>query len=223
MNNLLNTKFGIAKLQTHGYYVIISTKEGNFGKRLHRLIWESIWGKIPKNWVIHHLDGDKRNNCILNLYGMDRVYHNKLHNTGENNPRYGTCHSEETKEKISKAHMGKKISKKTREKISNAHLGKKQPMELVIKRNEKNNTLGIFRVIKHKNITCKQGFDYVYCYMENEKRKEIHSIDILKLKEKVVGKNLPWIVVNEYKVKSEFGDKLANKIIETIQSDTYES
>lgn len=86
MNAVLHTKFGIAKLQSNGYYHITSYKEGNYGKRLHRLIWESIWGKIPKNWVIHHVDGNKTNNCILNLWGMDKTYHNKLHNTGKNNP-----------------------------------------------------------------------------------------------------------------------------------------
>ncbi len=220
MNKILHTKFGTAKLQKNGYYYITSRKEGNYGKRLHRLIWEAVWGKIPKNWVVHHIDGDKTNNCLLNLYGMDKTYHNKLHNTNENNPRYGTKHTEETKQKISRAHIGKTFSKESREKMSNAKLGKKQSLDLVIKRNKMNNRLGIFRVIKHKNKTTKQGFDYVYTYHENGKSREIHSIDICKLKQKVIDKGLEWIIVDEDKVKSHFDEKTAKTIIGAIHGNT---
>lgn len=216
MNNVLHTKFGIAKMQKHGYYVITSNKEGNYGKRLHRLIWESVWGKIPKDWVVHHADGDKTNNCILNLIGMDKTYHNKLHNSNGNNPRCGTNHSEETKQKISKAHMGKTFSKESREKMSKAKLGKKQSLDFVIKRNKKNNKLGIFRVVKHKNKTTKQGFDYVYTYIENGKSHEIHSIDICKLKEKVIARGLDWIIVDKEKVRANFDEETAHNIIEAI-------
>jgi len=223
MNTKIHTKFGKATLQKHGYYVITSRKEGNEGERLHRLIWESVWGKIPKNWVIHHLDGDKTNNCILNLYGMDKSYHDKLHNSNGNNPRCGTHHTEETKQKISKAHMGKKLSQSTKQKLREINLGKKQSLELVIKRNKMNNKLGIFRVIKHKHKTTKQGFNYVYTYTENGKSRELHSIDICKLKEKVIERGLEWIIVDEEKVKKTFDEKTADKIINSISNDTYEN
>lgn len=38
MNKKLHTKWGTAKINSDGYYVITSRKEGNNGKRLHRLI-----------------------------------------------------------------------------------------------------------------------------------------------------------------------------------------
>lgn len=96
MNTKITTKFGIAKINKDGYYQITSRKEGNNNKFLHRLIWETVWGKIPKNWVIHHIDGNKTNNCILNLLGMDR--------SGENHPMYNKSHSIESCQKMSNSH-----------------------------------------------------------------------------------------------------------------------
>ena len=45
-------------------------------------IWEQQWGKLPKGWVVHHIDGNKTNNCILNLQGMSKEDHVKLHHIG---------------------------------------------------------------------------------------------------------------------------------------------
>jgi group I intron endonuclease len=51
---------------------------------------------------------------------------------GENHPMYGKHHTEEAKEKISKARIGKKVkprSKETKERISKAMIGKKYSLE----------------------------------------------------------------------------------------------
>lgn len=76
----LHTNWGNAKVNNHGYYQI--TSKIHNGKLLHRLIYESVWGKIPEGYVIHHIDGDKTNNCILNLLIVDKEHHSSLHNKG---------------------------------------------------------------------------------------------------------------------------------------------
>lgn len=135
------TIWGTAKPNTKGYYVITSAKEGNCGKFLHRLIWESVWGELPKNWVVHHLDEQKNNNCILNLFGMPKDKHVSLHfkgekhpmygKTRENHPMYGKHLSYEARQKISESkkgennHMyGKPLSDEHRRKISESEMKK---------------------------------------------------------------------------------------------------
>ena len=46
---------------------------------LHRDIWESVNGALPKSFSIHHVDKDKNNNDIENLVAMPRSKHSKLH------------------------------------------------------------------------------------------------------------------------------------------------
>ncbi len=55
------------------------------------------------------------------------------------------------------------------------------------------NTSNYYRVIKEKDLTCKQGFIYRYQYWEDGKRKRIRSVDINRLREKVLDKGLEWI------------------------------
>ena len=58
-----------------------------------------------------------------------------------------------------------------------------------------------------------------YNYTEDGKRKELHSVDILKLKKKVIQKGLPWIILDEEKLKANFDETL----IIAISEDSYES
>ena len=69
MNNIsLFTKFGTARINQNGYYQISSSKEGNNGKLLHRLIVENYYKISLLPWaVVHHLDNDRLNNDIDNL------------------------------------------------------------------------------------------------------------------------------------------------------------
>jgi hypothetical protein len=79
----LETKFGTAKIQPNGYYVITSIKEGNYAKKLHRLIFEDFYNiTLPPNIIIHHEDGDKLNNEIWNLVPMTIQEHTIIHKTG---------------------------------------------------------------------------------------------------------------------------------------------
>ena len=59
--------------QKNGRYI------GSYGKILHRDIWEHFNGKIPKGYVVHHVDGNPSNNDISNLKIMTQSEHIKLH------------------------------------------------------------------------------------------------------------------------------------------------
>ena len=67
-------------ISTDGYvYRRVSpepTTTGRAYKAEHRLIWEQAHGPIPKGWVVHHLNGDKADNCLENLAAMPRTAHN---------------------------------------------------------------------------------------------------------------------------------------------------
>jgi len=79
----LHTKWGTAKLYNDTYYRISSSKNGNHSKFLHRLIAADYFG----DWIndpndlfeIHHIDGDKTNNCVLNLEPLPQNEHRALH------------------------------------------------------------------------------------------------------------------------------------------------
>jgi hypothetical protein len=55
---------------------------------LHKWIWECNFGKIDKDYIVHHIDGNKRNNNINNLTVLSRSDHIRLHNIQQlkNNP-----------------------------------------------------------------------------------------------------------------------------------------
>lgn len=88
-------------------------------------------------------------------------------NSGENNPMYGKKHTQESREKMSKA-------------VSKAR-----------------NTSGYYRVHKDKDSSCKQGFIWSYRYCEDGRQKRISSVDIKKLEKKVKAKDLEWIKFDE--------------------------
>ena len=82
----MRTKYGNGHQRTDGYIQITS---GPYkGKLLHRLIYEEVYGPIPKGWSIHHLDMDKTNNNPGNLVALSKSNHHKLHMTGTNHPRW---------------------------------------------------------------------------------------------------------------------------------------
>lgn len=57
-----------------GYYL-----NSTIHKRLHRYVWETEVGDIPKGCQIHHIDGNKANNSITNLAIMTATGHQRLH------------------------------------------------------------------------------------------------------------------------------------------------
>jgi hypothetical protein len=193
MNTVLHTKWGLARLRKD-YYYISSRKEGNKGKLLHRLIYESVWGKLPKGYVVHHIDGDKTNNCILNLSMMKETEHLKLHNKGENNHWYGKKRPEHSKRMIggNNPNYGKHHTEETKQKIREKHNGISYSLDSKLSMSKSKNNTGYFRVFKNKCKKCKQGFNWVYMYYDKGTRKSISSVDIKKLEEKVKAKGLHW-------------------------------
>lgn len=130
--SLINTKFGNASINSYGYYRIVSKKEGNRGKLLHRLIYEDYFKVTLLPFVdIHHINKNKKDNNINNLKPMYHNEHCRKHKIGKNNVRYGTKHTVYSKQKMSDAHKGKKVSKETKQKMSENHWdckGEKNPM-----------------------------------------------------------------------------------------------
>ena len=122
--------------------------------------------------------------------------------TGATNPKYGYNNemggnknkiiSKATRKKLSKNHSGmsgKKHSKESKQKMSDSQ------------KKKNNNSIGIFRVYKQKNKTCKQKFRWGYVYTINGKRKHITSVDLYQLKKKVLSENLEWFVTDKKKLK----------------------
>lgn len=121
MEKVLHTKWGDALIQSNGYYGI---QVGKYrGKLLHRLIFEDFYGWIPKGYIVHHKNGNKLDNCILNLQLFSRSSHMSYHTRGENN-----CNAkgmtEEHKRNLSKAHMGYEWTEESKNKLSESISGK---------------------------------------------------------------------------------------------------
>lgn len=195
-------------------------KEGNHNKLVHRLVFEDFYKVnldefFDEKMIIHHDDGDRLNNNIWNLVPMTNQDHSVMHHTG-------VKFSEERCKRISESKKGFKYSEESKQKMREAKIGKKQPLSMMINRAKSMNKIGLFRVFKAQNKSCKQGFDYCYNYVENGKRKELHSVNILKLRRKVIERGLDWIVIDENKVMDEFGIEMTNRILDTISDDSYD-
>lgn len=65
------------KLYLYNGYPCISI--GHEKIRIHQLLGEFIFGKIRKGYVIHHIDGNKLNNCKENLVYISNVLHTQIH------------------------------------------------------------------------------------------------------------------------------------------------
>lgn len=81
---------------------------------------------------------------------------------------------------------------------SHSMFGKSQSPETKFKTSKSLNTTGFFRVIKAKHKKCKQGFEWLYVYyiQGDSKQYRITSVDLLKLKNKVLLKGLEWGIVD---------------------------
>ena len=109
-----------------------------------------------EGYDIHHLDENKMNNSLSNLVYLTHSEHMKIHMEGKNHPFYGKHHSEEAKQKISKAM--KNMSDETKKKMSKSHKGKTLSEETKIKLKGKNtwtsNTIWVNNGVISKRAKC---------------------------------------------------------------------
>ena len=40
--------------------------------KTNRAVWQEAHGPIPKDWLIHHLNGNTEDNCLVNLAAVPR-------------------------------------------------------------------------------------------------------------------------------------------------------
>ena len=64
-------------------------------------------------------------------------------------------------------------------------------------RKSRTSTTGFSRVLKLKSPNYKQGFCYLFRYTENGKNKVLSSVDILKLRKKIIDKGYNWEIIDE--------------------------
>lgn len=65
------------------YLLVDLWKDGARDVRsVHVLVYEAFKGNIPENYIIHHIDSNKFNNCIDNLQLISYKEHNRIHHTG---------------------------------------------------------------------------------------------------------------------------------------------
>lgn len=59
--------------------VVLTDKGRRKSTRIHRLVYESFVGEIPKGYYVHHIDGNKQNNHVGNLKLVDPIEHSREH------------------------------------------------------------------------------------------------------------------------------------------------
>lgn len=60
-----------------------STKRNGRTIMVHRLVWIENKGEILEGYIIHHKDGNKKNNNIDNLECISRREHTIIHNKNQ--------------------------------------------------------------------------------------------------------------------------------------------
>ena len=112
-----------------GYYIFYDKDYAKRnGEMLHRAIWEHYSGKkIPKGYIIHHIDGNRGNNDYSNLMCVSPAEHAKIHGWGNQKKEWLKDHPERVQDFIEKARAwhkspegrakSSKVSRKTMDKI----------------------------------------------------------------------------------------------------------
>lgn len=68
-----------------GYYLSSKQIKNNKRYRLHRYVWEYYHGEVPEGYCVHHIDGNKNNNGILNLTIIPKGKHVQHHSLEKHN------------------------------------------------------------------------------------------------------------------------------------------
>lgn len=76
-NFMRNEKGQFVKTNGKTRYRCVQRKGKRMGES--RAVWIEKVGEIPEGFIVHHIDGNKKNNDINNLALMTYTGHNKLH------------------------------------------------------------------------------------------------------------------------------------------------
>lgn len=71
----------LSNTNTKGDYFSVILRKGKYRKstRIHRLVYESFIGDIPKGFYVHHINGNKQDNRVENLKLVSPEEHSKEH------------------------------------------------------------------------------------------------------------------------------------------------
>lgn len=100
-------KQGIKKNKDGYYYT-------NADGLIHRKVCKNVHGSYPKEWIVHHVDGNKENNRGSNLIALPCVCHDEIHKVQKNEKRTFT---REECEEYKKAFLNE--NKRMEEEINN--------------------------------------------------------------------------------------------------------
>lgn len=124
---------------------------------------------------------------------------------GEKHHMWGKKHKPSTIKKISDAGRKRKQTEYTKQKLSKLRSGENNPFynkhhsqEDRIRMSKIHSSTGYYRVYKQKKDDVNQGFIWVYQYYdENKKRKRLSSVDLAKLKQKVIDNGFIWLKLSD--------------------------
>ena len=181
MTEILKTKYGKCTLNRDSYFKINTGK--NNGKLLHRVIFEDFYNiKLDEEFPKGvHIHHIDGNRTNNEIWNLEPISI-KEHQRMHQLGKQNNCYGV--------------CSQRRKENISKART-----------------VTGFFRVYKKKNNIYKQGFSWCYHYYKDSAKRQTHitSVDLLKLKQKILAKGLDWFIIDEDIAKSvcdEYGYEL---------------
>ena len=82
---MINDRLSKIHVDRDGY---LTVRVNNKKQMVHRLVYEYFGTDFNKGYHIHHIDGNKQNNCIDNLECISQSEHNRKHHKDNTFNRY---------------------------------------------------------------------------------------------------------------------------------------
>lgn len=128
-----------AHKDVRGYLSVVLCKDGKtFPRTIHRLVAEAFIPNPENKPIVDHLDTNPANNRVDNLRWttqqencMNPLTRVNNSNSKKGHPGHKVNYTEEAREKMRKARLGKKLSEETKAKISKSRKGIKHSSETI--------------------------------------------------------------------------------------------